>query len=145
MLSGPAIPIIGDLMRYTLAPLVSWAIFPFLLRAIFSPTQVPLVFEEQFPKSLALRPIALRSAAEESAMMVPCAARAAASYGNLHCPVAIVTGDQDKVVEHEQGRRLHAALPRSVVHNIPRTGHMLHHNVPQRIVAAIDLIKAWPA
>ncbi|MBV8819138.1 MAG: alpha/beta fold hydrolase, partial [Acidobacteriaceae bacterium] len=40
LMSGPAVPILGDLMRYTVAPLVSWAIMPKLVNVLFAPRAV---------------------------------------------------------------------------------------------------------
>jgi pimeloyl-ACP methyl ester carboxylesterase len=56
LLSGPAIPIVGDLLRYTIAPVISLTILPALLRKIFEPRPVPQAFKREFPVSLALRP-----------------------------------------------------------------------------------------
>src|SRR3954471_2322525 len=64
MMSGPAVPVLGDLMRYTVAPVISWAILPALLRNLFAPCSVPSKFKDSFPVSLMLRPKQLRAAAE---------------------------------------------------------------------------------
>jgi pimeloyl-ACP methyl ester carboxylesterase len=48
-LSGPAVPVIGDLMSLTLAPLISRAMWPFSLGTMFSPKPVPAKFKG-FPK-----------------------------------------------------------------------------------------------
>jgi pimeloyl-ACP methyl ester carboxylesterase len=37
MMSGPAIPVLGDLVRYTVAPIISWATLPTLFRKLFAP------------------------------------------------------------------------------------------------------------
>lgn len=37
MMSGPAIPIAGDLLRYTIAPIISWIMLPRLFRKLFAP------------------------------------------------------------------------------------------------------------
>jgi pimeloyl-ACP methyl ester carboxylesterase len=71
LLSGPAVPIFGDLLRFTLAPIISLAILPAVLRKIFAPRPVPQSFKSAFPISLALRPKQLRAAAEESALLCP--------------------------------------------------------------------------
>src|SRR5947209_7300717 len=52
-LAGPAVPLIGDLMRYTIAPLLAWAIMPKLLGKLFAPRPVPDQFRREFPLSLA--------------------------------------------------------------------------------------------
>jgi pimeloyl-ACP methyl ester carboxylesterase len=41
MMSGPAVPVLGDLMRYTIAPVISWAIQPVALRTLFAPRSIP--------------------------------------------------------------------------------------------------------
>ena len=46
LMSGPAVPVLGDLMRYTVAPLVSWAIMPALLQKLFTPRSVPSNFKD---------------------------------------------------------------------------------------------------
>jgi pimeloyl-ACP methyl ester carboxylesterase len=75
MLSAPAIPVLGDLIRYTVAPIISAVLLPSTFRTLFSPRAVPTSFRTQFPRSLMLRPKQLRAAAEESALLVPTACR----------------------------------------------------------------------
>jgi pimeloyl-ACP methyl ester carboxylesterase len=145
LLAGPAIPILGDLMRYTIAPLGSWLLLPKLLKILFTPRPVSDVFAQEFPLALTVRPTQLRSAAEESAMLIWAAATLAPQYPQLACPVAVMAGDQDRVVEHDQASRLHATLRRSVLKVIPDAGHMVHHAAPERIYEGMELISAWPA
>src|SRR4030088_1541568 len=71
MMTGPAIPVLGDLIRYTVAPIISWAMLPALFRKLFAPQPVPQNFKTGFPASLVLRPKQLRAAAEESVLLVP--------------------------------------------------------------------------
>lgn len=52
LMSGPAVPILGDLVSYTVAPIISWAILPGALRKIFAPRSVPQTFKNEFPASL---------------------------------------------------------------------------------------------
>ena len=61
MMSGPAIPVLGDLFRYTVAPVISWAILPALFRKLFAPPAVPEDFVHHFPSSLTIRPKQLRA------------------------------------------------------------------------------------
>jgi pimeloyl-ACP methyl ester carboxylesterase len=74
LMSAPAVPILGDLVSYTVAPIISSAILPGAFRKIFAPRSVPQPFKYQFPASLTLRPKQLRAAAEESALLIPTAA-----------------------------------------------------------------------
>src|SRR4051794_14328509 len=54
MMSGPAIPVLGDLVRYTVAPIISWAALPTVFRKLFAPRSVPANFKNGFPASLTL-------------------------------------------------------------------------------------------
>ncbi|MDI3567219.1 alpha/beta fold hydrolase [Bradyrhizobium sp. Arg816] len=125
LMSGPALPLLGDLMRYTISPIISWAIMPKLMRTLFAPRAVPPEFKNEFPISLALRPKQLRAAAEESAFLIPAAAQLRLQYRGIRCPVRIVHGKADRLIEADQSRRLHAALPRSLLHLVEDAGHMV--------------------
>jgi pimeloyl-ACP methyl ester carboxylesterase len=125
LMAGPAVPLLGDLVRYTIAPIISWAIMPKLGRALFAPCAVPPEFKNEFPISLSLRPKQLRAAAEESAFLIPVVAQLQLQYQGIRCPVRIVHGKGDRLIEVDQSRRLHEALPRSLLHLVENAGHMV--------------------
>jgi pimeloyl-ACP methyl ester carboxylesterase len=59
-------------------------------------------------------------------------------YADLSCPVAILAGDADGVVNYqEQAQRLHEELPASTLDIFAGVGHMIHHADPDRVVRAI--------
>ncbi|MGY4624857.1 alpha/beta fold hydrolase [Bradyrhizobium sp. USDA 4486] len=140
LMSGPAIPVLGDLVSYTVAPIISLAILPGALRKIFAPRSVPQTFKNEFPASLVLRPTQLRAAAEESALLIPMAAQFQAHYSSMGHQVKIFHGVEDQVIEHKQARDLHQALPRSDLHLVPNAGHMVTHADPAAIVEAVNSI-----
>jgi pimeloyl-ACP methyl ester carboxylesterase len=125
LMSGPAVPVLGDLMRYTISPIISWATMPKLIRTLFAPRPVPPEFKLEFPISLSLRPKQLRAAAEESAFLIPVAGQLQLQYQGIRCPVRIVHGKGDRLIEADQSRRLHQALPRSLLHLVEDAGHMV--------------------
>ncbi|NKC32262.1 alpha/beta fold hydrolase [Falsiroseomonas selenitidurans] len=136
--SGPAIPILGDLLRYTLSPLLGLAIAPLLFRRIFAPGPVPAHFAAGFPTGLALRPSQLRAAAADTALMVPAAMATRHRHGALPMPVLILAGDGDRIVDVErQSGRLHRDIPGSTLRLLPGAGHMIHHQAPDAVVRAI--------
>jgi pimeloyl-ACP methyl ester carboxylesterase len=137
MMSGPAIPILGDIFRYTLAPIISWVIMPGMLRKLFAPLNVPRELKENFPLSLAVRPKQLRAAAEESAFLIPAAFQFQARYHGLRCPVRIFHGTEDKVIEAEQARRLDRALRRSLLNLVEHAGHMVTYADTNGIAQAV--------
>jgi pimeloyl-ACP methyl ester carboxylesterase len=136
--SGPAVPVVGDVMRYTVSPLLGRAMMPMAERKLFEPAIVPVRFQNGFPRDLALRPSHIRAIAADSAVMIPGAAELAARYPRLSMPVAIVTGDGDQIVTPEDhSMRLHGDVPASRLEVVQGAGHMVHHTAPERVTDAI--------
>lgn len=139
LLSPPAIPVIGDAMRYTVSPLVGRAMLPGLIRRVFEPDPVPERFEREFPTPLMLRPIQLRAAAEDAALMTPSAAELQHHYGALTMPVVIVAGGDDQIADLDrQSGRLHQEIAHSEFIVVPGHGHMTHHFAPDQVADAVD-------
>ena len=62
-----------------------------------------------------------------------------ARYRDLSCPVTIMAGDADHIVNYEgHAQRLHGEIAGSQLHIMRSAGHMIHHVDPNRIVEAID-------
>jgi pimeloyl-ACP methyl ester carboxylesterase len=141
MMSGPAIPIVGDLLRYTIAPIISWAMLPGIFRKLFAPRSVPEPFKNEFPTSLTVRPKQLKAAAEESAFLIPVTAQFQSQYEAISCPVHIFHGRDDQVIEPEQSRRLHKAIGQSVLHIINDGGHMITHAEPHGLAQVVTALK----
>jgi pimeloyl-ACP methyl ester carboxylesterase len=138
----PALPIIGDAMRYTIASIAGRAIAPALIRRIFAPAEVPARFWEQFPLALAFRPWQIRASAAESATMVSSARRLQKAYPSIRVPVAIVAGSEDRISDtRKQSARLHDTIPGSRLWVLPRIGHMVHYASPDAIVNAIEAVQ----
>lgn len=138
VMSSPAAPIVGDLMRYTVAPFLARVKAPAAYRKMFAPAPVSPPFAHLFPIELAVRPWQLRSTAEEAALLVPAAAALAGRYALLSLPVAIIAGVGDEVVDIEHhARRLSRQMPSSTLHEIPEAGHMVHHTETDKVGAVI--------
>jgi pimeloyl-ACP methyl ester carboxylesterase len=136
--SPPAIPVIGDIMRYTVSPPLAAAILPMLIKRSFAPLPVPDRFAKGFPAGLALRPSQIRAEAEETAMMISAAAALHDRYRELRMPVTIMAGTQDRIVDHQRHAvRLSGEVPHSTLRLVPNAGHMIHHAVPDQVVEAI--------
>lgn len=137
LLSGPALPILGDVARWTVAPWLTRAAWPLLMRKIFGPQAVPTKFRA-FPKEMVWRPSQLRASAEETALMIPAATRLEAGLDGLRMPVAIGTGDADRVVDwRRQSARLHGRIPGSRFRRFPGAGHMIHQTATRAVVELI--------
>ena len=136
--SGPAVPVVGDLMRYTVSPLVGKAMEPAANRALFAPADVPADWKEQYPVDMALRPSQIRAVAAESALMVPAAANMSKRYGELSMPMTIIAGAGDHIVDPDkQSARLHDELPHSELIMVPDAGHMVHHTAAKVVGDAV--------
>ena len=137
VMAAPAVPLLGDLVRYTIAPIASRLMWPALMRKIFGPAPVPPKFR-LFPKEMAVRPSQIRAAAAESALLVPTAAATAADYAMLEMPVAIIAGAEDRLINPaKQSRRLHRQIAQSTFHEVPGSGHMVHQTDPRAVMSAI--------
>ena len=140
MMSGPAIPIIGDLLRYTVAPVISWAILPGAFRKLFSPRDVPLEFKNEFPASLTLRPKQLRAAAEESALLLPTAMQFQAAYGSIPCSIRIFHGREDQIIDYKQAERLQSVTRgRARITLVENAGHMVTYASTKEIAEAMKI------
>jgi len=140
MMSAPAIPVLGDIMRYTISPLLGRIMWPGVLRVMFAPSAVPQSFG-RFPVWMALRPKQLRAGAAESGLIIPAVFALRRRYAELTMPVTIMAGTDDQFVNcTRHSAQLQKVLPRSDLRLVPGVGHMIHQLVPREVMAAIDSI-----
>jgi pimeloyl-ACP methyl ester carboxylesterase len=138
LFAPPAIPVVGDLMRFTVSPVMARLLAPTFVRRIFAPAPVPASFE-RFPLPLSLRPSQIRAAAAEAALMQVGARQLSKRYDELQMPIVIMTGDGDKIVSMEaHSRALHEQLPGSRLIVVPGAGHMIHYLATDEVLDAID-------
>jgi pimeloyl-ACP methyl ester carboxylesterase len=146
LFSPPAIPVIGDLMRYTVVPPMAAAMMPVMVKHAFAPLPVPDRFARSVPSGLALRPSQIRAEAEETAMMNSAAAAMQDRHRELRMPVTIMAGTQDRIVDHQRHAvRLSNEVPHSTLRLVPNGGHMIHYAVPDQVVEAIGVVTDSPA
>ena len=139
LFAPPALPVVGDAMRYTISPVLGALIAPGLIRRMFAPKPVTRRFAAEFPVEMSLRPWQLRAFAADSGLMVPAAARLRDRYRKLDMPVAILTGDGDRIVDHQvQAVALSREIPGSTLTILPGLGHMPHHFAAGVVLDAIE-------
>jgi pimeloyl-ACP methyl ester carboxylesterase len=145
LFAAPAVPVIGDIMRYTISPLIAAQMLPRMLEQVFLPASVPARFARFFPTDLMLRPAQLRAAAEDAALMMPAAAELAPHYPDIRVPVAIVAGTEDRIVDIDRhSARLHRELGDSAFIALPGVGHMVHHLATDAVAGAIEKPRSDP-
>ena len=137
-LAGPAIPGLGDIISFTLSPIVSRLMWPAMLSKMFGPRSVPEKFAG-FPREMAVRPSQIRASAAETALMIPNAFASSNTYDELAMPVIIVAGEDDRLIDiDEQSGRLHSEVRQSKMHRIAGAGHMVQQSATGEVMAAID-------
>jgi pimeloyl-ACP methyl ester carboxylesterase len=140
LLAPPAIPGIGDVLRYTLSPCLGRLLWPAFLRLLFSPSRPPP--GGPMPTWLALRPAQLKAVAAETLFTFPAAVALSRRYRELTLPLLIVAGAKDRYVSpRSHSLRLKAAVPHSRLVVLPDAGHMLHHTHTDAILSEIDALR----
>jgi pimeloyl-ACP methyl ester carboxylesterase len=146
LFSLPAIPVIGDLIRYTVGPLFGAALLPLAVKGTFSPLTVPEGFAKGFPHGLPLRPSQIRAEAQDTATMIWVVAAMQHHFRELRMPVVIMAGSKDRLVDHRKHAiRLHQEIEQSALRLVPGVGHMLHYAVPEQVIDAIEASFTNPA
>ena len=140
-----ATPVLGDILRYTISPVLGWLSTPLLKRALFSPAAVPARFDREFSPSISLRPSQIRATNADGALMIPAVLALRDSYETLAMPVAIIAGDGDKVVFKRSAERLHGEIPGSTLQIVRGAGHMVHHLAARQVARAVESVSPGKA
>ncbi len=131
------LPLFAGPMRRAVLGLLGLATGRAVLRRIFAPQPVPPSYEGA-PLGLAMRPSQLQASLSDAAIMPRVVETMAPRYRDLHCPVLLVAGEADRIVDTaRQTLRLHAELPDAVLLSIPGAGHMVHHAAPDQVALAV--------
>lgn len=139
-LQTPAsLPVIGPILRHTILPLMSRLNAPLVIKHMFAPMPVPLLFSRLYSVPMASRPTQLKSVADDTTTMPASAARLSQHYSEIETPVRIIAGADDKIVTTaDQSVRLNRELPNSEIQILDGVGHMTHHARPDLVVAAVN-------
>jgi pimeloyl-ACP methyl ester carboxylesterase len=132
-----AMPVIGDIMRYTVTPVIGLLTLPAMLRAMFAPCPMSNRFRREFPRLLMLRPWQLRASLGDGAMMRQAATALLPSYRVLRMPISIAAGREDRIVAPWHSEKLHQEVQASHLEIIPGTGHMVQHSAPEEVAATV--------
>jgi pimeloyl-ACP methyl ester carboxylesterase len=131
-------PIVDDVWRQAVMPLVGRLMASQAVRRVFAPCEVPENFKKHYSIPHALRPSQIKAVAEEAEMLVEAASTFCELYKELAVPVRLIAGSDDRIVDTDQhSARLHRELGMSTFRNVPGIGHMVHHAAPDEVLAAI--------
>jgi pimeloyl-ACP methyl ester carboxylesterase len=138
-LAGPAVPVVGDLMRFTVSPVAARLLTPAVLKQLFSPAPVSERFKSDYPIRLSWRPSQLRASAAESMLMGWAAAKLKRRLPRLATPTLILAGRGDKLISFShQSEWLAGVLADNQFVALEGVGHMLHYTAPDEVAAAIE-------
>jgi pimeloyl-ACP methyl ester carboxylesterase len=137
MVAPGAVPLLGDILRYTISPLFGWLTMPLTKRIMFAPARMTARFKEEYSTAMALRPSQIRASCVDGTFMMSSAKSLRARYGELFLPVAIMAGDGDKIVSPRHAERLRAEVSGSTLQIVEGAGHMIHHVATDQVVEAI--------
>lgn len=135
----PAIPVLGDILRYTVSALAARMTLNKTIKAMFTPVPVPTNFVPVLDREMLLRPKQIQADAQDAVFMIPGAARLRKHYREIKASVVIIAGEDDGVVDVDtQARKLHGEISGSELTVLPGVGHMAHYAATDRIVGAIN-------
>jgi pimeloyl-ACP methyl ester carboxylesterase len=135
-----ALPVLGDVLRYTVSPILGWLQMPLLKWAMFSPAPVPPRFQAEYSPAMALRPSQIRATSADGALMIPGALGLRRHYRDMTLPVVIIAGDGDRVVFKRRSNRLRDTIPGSRMEIVKGAGHMVHHVATRQVVRAVESV-----
>jgi pimeloyl-ACP methyl ester carboxylesterase len=135
-----ALPVLGDVLRYTVSPILGWLQMPLLKWAMFSPAPVPPRFRAEYSSAMALRPSQIRATSVDGALMIPGALNLRRHYKDMTLPVVIIAGDGDKVVFKRRSRQLWDNIPGSRLEIVKGAGHMVHHVATRQVARAVESV-----
>jgi pimeloyl-ACP methyl ester carboxylesterase len=146
-LQTPAsLPVIGNILRHTVLPLIGRLSAPVAFRKLFKPQSVPGRFLREYSVPLATRPSQLKSSADDTVSMPHAARVLSGRYCEIKVPVHLIAGSDDAIVStSEQSQRLKQELDLSSLEILEGVGHMTHHARPDLVLKAVDRLKTQTA
>lgn len=133
-----AAPLLGPLLRYTLATPAGHLIVEDGVRSVFSPAPVAPAYARA-PVALSLRPRSYHANAEDIRTLKPFLAAQAPRYPLLSVPLIVLVSDEDNAASPIiHSRPLAAAVSGAQLIEVSGGGHPLHFTRPQVVLDAID-------
>ena len=140
-LSPTSIPIVGDVLRYTISPLLWRLAAPKMMEQMFAPQPVAKRFKESFPLELVLRPEQIHATSADAVLMLPAIGRLRRNYGQIDAPTILMAGADDRIADPKRhSLRLSRLLVNGELRMFPGLGHMLHFAAPKSVADAVDAI-----
>ena len=142
LLAAPsAIPMLGAVLQYTFSALAARLLLNTKVKRMFAPRRVPPGFLAMLDREMLLRPKQIRAGSQDGVTMIRAAARLDQRYAGITAPLILFAGEDDRVVNVRQARRLNKVIPGSELICVPGAGHMAHYAACREIAAAVGTPK----
>ncbi|MGQ3356034.1 MAG: alpha/beta fold hydrolase [Phreatobacter sp.] len=131
-------PVAGPLFAWTLALPAGQALMARSIAGVFSPQPIGADYAESAGIPLVLRPAQFMANAEDVAGLLAQVQEQAPRYGDITCPVTVISGDKDGVVwTHLHSLGLARDVPQTKLIVLPDVGHGPHHAEPDQVTDEI--------
>jgi pimeloyl-ACP methyl ester carboxylesterase len=140
-----SMPVIGRLFALTAAVPLSFLLLDSGVATAFKPQPAPSDYVRRAAIRLLLRPAQCVANAQDLTALKAFVASQVPRYREIGVPTVIVTGSADgTVAPHVHARAFAAVVPHARLIMLAGVGHMLHHVEADRIVAAVEQLRALP-
>ncbi|WP_407158842.1 alpha/beta fold hydrolase [Bradyrhizobium sp. STM 3557] len=136
-------PLLGPLLAHTITLPLGLGLLDPGARGVFLPQPMPDDFVDQSATPLLLRPREFLANAHDLVTLKPAVMEQMPRYGDIRCPVTVISGEADRTVFTDIHSRAFAkavAQTRLVV--IPDLGHMVQNAAPDLVAAEVSRMVA---
>ena len=133
------IPLLGPLLAHTITLPLGLALLGPGARGVFLPQEMPEDFIDRSATPLLLRPREFLANAHDLVTLKPAVMEQMQRYGEIRCPVTVISGEADTTVFTDIHSRAFArAVSQTRLIVLPGLGHMVQNAVPELVVAEIE-------
>ncbi len=137
------LPGIGWVFANTLPLPIGEAMLGGVIETVFDPQEPPENYADLTGARLVLRPEAFVSTAEDVSRLLDFVVAQSARYGEIAVPTSILVGNADKIVSPRfHSRALAGQIKAAKLITFDRTGHMVHHAMPEAVATEVDRVAA---
>ena len=136
-------PLVGPLLAYTMTLPLGLRLLSPGARGVFLPQAMPDDFVEKSATPLLLRPREFLANAHDLVTLKPAVIEQVPRYGEIRCPVTVITGEADRTVFTDIHSRAFAkAVPQTRLIVRPDLGHMVQNAEPELVVKEVERMLA---
>jgi pimeloyl-ACP methyl ester carboxylesterase len=144
--TAASLPIIGPLFSWTVALPAGEMLMGRSIYGVFAPQPIGADYPQEAGIPLVLRPRQFMANAEDCVALNRQVAAQAPRYGEIACPVTVLSGDSDSVVwTHLHSHGMARDVPQTRLIILENVGHAPHHAAPERLVAEIQDLRSRAA